>query len=175
MHSKAKARWGALGLVLAAAATAAAANHGPSSGDAEAIATIIAIDSAEIVHADLAMTRKLTDPVLAYVQDIRGDHADDAEEIAAEAEDLGVYPSSSDSVRSLETEADETVRTLDELDGASFEGAYLDGTIKCHSNALTRIDRLTRMDLSDGVKAHLKDMRENTMKHLDRAKALRNG
>lgn len=172
MRNKAKARVAALGLVLVAAA--AAASEGPSSGDAEAVATIIAIDSGVIIHADLAMTKTLTDPTLAYVQDIRGDHADDADDIADVAKELGIDAASSASVRSLETEVDELVRKLDELNGIVFEKAYLDAMATCHTNALATIDRLTRLDLSKDVRDHLKDMREHAQKHLSKAKALRN-
>lgn len=175
MHKKAKARVAALGLVLVAAATAAAAGLGAGPGDAEAFATIIAIDSVGIVHADLAMTKKLSDPVLAFVQDIRGDFADDADDIADIAKDLGVDAASTPGVRALESEGDETVRKLDELDGAEFEKAYLTAMISGHTNALATMDRLTRLDLSDGVKAHLREMREHFEKHLIRGKALRNG
>jgi predicted outer membrane protein len=174
MGNESKAQLATVGLVLMAAVTVAA-TRGASPGDAEAIATIMAIDSAEIIHADLAMTKQLSDPVLAYVQDIRGDYADDADDIADIARDIGVEKAWSPDIRTLETEADEMVRKLDELEGPGFEKAYLDATISCQTKALAAIDRLTRMDLSEGVKAHLKDMREHVQKHLGKARALRNG
>ena len=175
MRNKARARVGAFGLVLAAAATAAAATHGASPGDAEAVATLMVIDSGVIIHADLAMTKKVSDPILAYVQDMRGDHADMADDIADIASDLNLPHATSQSVRALETEADELVRTLDELDGPQFEKAYVDAMVKCHTNALATFDRLARMDLSDGVKAHIRETREHAQKHLVKAKTLRIG
>lgn len=175
MQRKARDRMGAFALVLIAAATAAAKELRPAEGDAEAIAIMIAIDSTEIIHADMAMTKKLRDPVLAFVQDIRGEHADDAEEIADIAEDLNVHPGSFPSVRALHVECDDLVRKLDEFDGEQFEKEYLGSAITSHTNALATIDRLTRMDLSDDVKDHLKEMRERAAKHLAKAKALRNG
>ena len=175
MHKKAKARFGALGLVLAAAATAAASGLGAAPGDAEAVATIMAIDSTGIIHADLAMTKKLSDPVLAFVQDIRGNFADGADDIADIADELGVDGASTPSVRALEVEGDETVRKLDELDGVEFEKAYLASTISSHTNALATLDRLMRLELSEGVKGHIKEMREHFEKHLVKAKVLRNG
>lgn len=174
MDRKGRARMGAFGLVLVAAATAAATS-GPAAGDAEAIATLIAIDSSEIIHADMAMTKKLSDPVLAFVQDIRGQHADDAEEIGDVAEDLNIHPAISPAVRALQTECDDLVRKLDEFDGSDFEKAYLASMISGHTNALATINRLTQMDLSDDVKDHLKEARDRATKHLAKAKSFRIG
>lgn len=175
MRKDAKTGLAAVSIILAVAATAAFSPK-PAPGDADAIAFAIAVDSGEMMIADLALSKKASAAISAYAKDVREDHEHDLKDIMQTATKVNVVPARSGLIDTLQMNMKETFTKLSALDGKDFDTVFLDEMIMGHTKALDMINnRFLQSDLSSDVKDEITDMKKDVEEHLAKAKTLKNG
>ncbi len=145
-----------------------------TSGDAQAFASIIAIDLNEVLAAAAAQQKKISQPVKDFakmMQEAHGAHMVDTMQLAQR---LGVTPINTPSVEKIQKDGAGELGKLIPLDGEPFASAYLDAMVKCHTDVLGMLDStLIPAASSDQLKGQLTKTRADIAAHLETAKALR--
>jgi putative membrane protein len=159
------------------AAVTAALMFGPASAqtapDAEALATLMAVNDHEIKTAELAIDKKVSGPVLDYAKMMDDEHSKNQEQTRQLSQSAGVSPMESDKVAALKSKTKAERDRLAKLEGAEFEAAYVDAMVKDHTEVLGKLDKeLLPKAANPAVAAHLKTTREHVAMHLEKAKAL---
>lgn len=142
-------------------------------GDALALALLIAMDEHEILAAEIARRKLLSQPVADYAKTLFDEHSAHrarSEEIRRAILAEAVEP---DELKPVSAAREAAREQLEDLDGEQFETAYLDARVKEHAEAIAVIDRrLLALAKNDDVVAHLRATRGHLAAHLERAKFL---
>jgi putative membrane protein len=141
-----------------------------STSQADALALLIVMDEHEIAAADQALMKKVSGPVLAYAQMMKDDHA---KNLAATTR-LGGAASTASAVSGLHDQGEADLEALAAVqDGAAYEKAYVDATVRNHAEALALIDdTVLPAANADNVRRHFTATRATVARHLKQAKAL---
>lgn len=141
--------------------------------DAEVLSTVIAIDSGDVLTANLALQKHVTDRTRDYARAIKTEEEANIADAAAVARRLNARLGTSPAGEQLKHEAEDTRTQLAKLDGTAFEGAYLAAMVKAHTNTLSTIDtRLVVRSISPDVKTFIAGTRAHVADHLDKATTL---
>jgi putative membrane protein len=176
MRKTAYAGLATLALTLVAAAPSQTSSRTASPGDADATAFGIAVDSGEMMLADLAISKKPTDEFMNYVTDLREDHKEHLSALISEAKKANVTVGMPAFVDSLKSKAMDVHNKVMGKTGADFEKAFLDEMIAGHTDALNTLNmRIMTQELSEGVKKEMDHLKRMVEEHLSKAKVLRNG
>jgi predicted outer membrane protein len=171
MRIKTRAGLATLAMLLVAAAP----NQQPP-GDAEAIAFVVAIDSGEMMLADVAIGKNPTDAFKNYVTDLREDHKEHLSATLSEASKASVSPGKWDVVDTLKAKTMDAHHKVMGKTGAEFEKAFLDEMITAHTTVLQTINtKFVDARLSSGIQKEMDHLKRMVEEHLNKAKVLRNG
>ena len=144
-----------------------------ATSDAEILAAVMAVDLNEIVAASIAKQEVLDSRATGYakmMKEMHGKHLFDTMKLSSK---LGIEPSCTAMVETIEKKGVDALTTLARLDGDEFQTAYVRSAIKCHTEALAMIDQnLMKAAKSNEVRQHLVEMRVIVADHLEKAKAL---
>ncbi len=147
---------------------------GTEGTDAEVLGFVFAVDINEILAAEQAETKKISQPVMDYARMLHTEHGANADKTLKLGKAINVTPSDTKAVDALNVKGAGELATLVPLDGKDFETAYLDAMIKGHTEVLDMIDnQLMKTAKNDALKAHLTETRGHVAMHLDQAKKLK--
>jgi predicted outer membrane protein len=147
---------------------------GTEGTDAEVLGFVFAVDINEILAAEQAETKKISQPVMDYARMLHIEHGANADKTLKLGKAINVTPSDTKAVDALNVKGAGELATLVPLDGKVFETAYLDAMIKGHTEVLAMIDnQLLKTAKNDVLKQYLTETRQHVAMHLDKAKSLK--
>jgi len=161
-----------LALSLQAQAPAPAAT--PNLSDAEVAHVAVTANAVDVDLATLAQGRTQTPAVRQFAQTMITDHRAVNAQAAALAKKLGVTPADNAVSQSLQTGAAAARKSLEALQGAAFDRAYLDREVAYHQAVLDAIDQLLVPTTENAeLKQLLVEVRPAIATHLAHAKQVR--
>lgn len=141
--------------------------------NADILDDLMVLDKNIIASARLAKEKAVNPSVRRFAAYLCKSHHHDLKQLRHLAHKLHVKPTSSSVATSLENRGAQKMQYLRSLNGAAFDRAYVDCTIKDHEEALRLIDNVLMKDAtSPALKRHLKSERHEIMMHLEKARAL---
>ncbi|HEX5012236.1 MAG TPA: DUF4142 domain-containing protein [Planctomycetota bacterium] len=142
-------------------------------GDAEVLATLVAVDENEIALAEQARDEAGDVAVLGYADMLHTEHTQHLEATRDLAKTIGVEPALTPEVSDLRQKGDEERETLGHAEGADYDRKYVDAMVKGHQDVLDLIDEhLVAKVSSPALKDHLEETRRHVAHHLERAQEL---
>ncbi len=147
---------------------------GTEGTDAEVLGFVFAIDINEILAAEQAETKKISQPVMDYARMLHTEHGANADKTLKLGKAINVTPSDTKAVDALTVKGAGELATLVPLNGKDFETAYLDAMIKGHTEVLDMIDnKLMKTAKNEKLKSHLTETRALVAMHLEQAKKIK--
>jgi predicted outer membrane protein len=137
------------------------------------VATIVAIDSAEVAAVTFAQSKNLSARVLEYVRALERDHRANLAKGRVVSRDVHLASRTRSSVASLQGKRAADLAELKDLEGRAFETAFLVQRIQADSDALNRIDSMLEPVKDLAIRQYAVESRTQIASHLERAKALR--
>ena len=128
---------------------------------------------AEVEAAELAAKKTKNADVQAFAQKMITEHGAALAKAEATVGKAGITPVASDASRELTTQAEQTMKRLEGLDGAEFDRAYIADQVKMHDQVLQTIDgKLMPAAENPELKTLLTEVRPVIAAHLEEARAL---
>ena len=146
----------------------------PNLSDAEVAHVAVTANAVDVDLAKFAQGRTRTAAVRQFAQMMITDHNAVNAQAAALAKTLGVTPADNAVSQSLQTGAAEARKSLEALQGAAFDRAYMDREVGYHQAVLDAIDTLLVPTTENAdLKKLLVDVRPAIATHLEHAKHVR--
>lgn len=144
-----------------------------AAGDAEVLASLIAVDMNEVLAAAEAEKKKISQPVLEYAKMLHVAHGMHMDKTMKLGQQIGTTPMITSSVETAQKKGAGDLASMITLDGNAFQQAYLDSMVKGHTDALSMIDNELMMKAkSDALRQHVTATRAEIAEHLQKAKSL---
>ncbi len=143
-----------------------------ASGDAEILASVVAVDLNEIGAAAQAETKKLSQPVMDYARMLHRDHGMNLGQTLKLGQQISLTPVITSKVEDLQNKGAGELAGLVPLDGDRFERAYVDAMVKGHTEVLGMLDGDLKTASNAALKTHLTATRAAVADHLAKAQAL---
>jgi len=143
-----------------------------TTGDAEILAQLMAIDETEVRAATVAQQKKVTGPVLRFAKMLEADHGRDIEDVQSLTQTLGLTLSDTTTVDQLHARGEEMMTRLAPLTGDDFGRAYVTQMVSGHREALQMIDDFLKTAQNEEVRQHLQQVRAKIATHLKEAERL---
>lgn len=148
-------------------------DNGNQKGDAEILASVIAVDLNEVLAAGAAQKKQISEPVMAYAKMLHEEHGKNMGKGMKLGQQIDVTPIDTAAVEKLKTKGAGELAALIPLDGEAFEKGYLQAMVKGHMEVLSMIDgKLLQTADNDALKEHLTETRTHVAAHLEQAKQL---
>lgn len=147
---------------------------GKTSGDAEILSMIIAVDMNEIVAAmEVAKKKGLNAPVVEFAKTMHTEHGKNSSETMDLAAKLGVVPLDTEKSEQLRVKGATELSNLIPMEADKFGKAYVEMMVQGHTEVIELIDKelLPKVE-NEALKAHLTMMREHIAMHLEKAKEI---
>jgi len=164
-------------VMLALVATAMQAQKpaaAPDLTDPEVAHVAVTANAIDVELATFAQGRTTTNAVRQFARTMITDHNAVNAQAAALAKKLGVTPADNAVSQSLQSGAAEARKSLEPLQGAAFDRAYLDREVAYHQAVLDAIDKLLVPTTENAeLKKLLVDVRPAVATHLEHAKHVR--
>ena len=162
-------------LVLAASLQAQnPAPEAPNLSDPEVAHVAVTANAIDVDLAQFAQSRTRTAAVRQFAQTMITDHNAVNAQAAALAKKLGVTPADNAVSQSLQAGAADARKSLEPLQGAAFERAYMDREVAYHQAVLDAIDTVLVPTTENAeLKKLLVDVRPAIAAHLEHAKQVR--
>lgn len=146
----------------------------PALSDPQIAHVAVTANAIDVELAELAQSRTSSAEVRAFARTMITDHTAVNEQAAALAQRLGVTPEDNDVSRSLKDGAAKARRSLEALQGAAFDRAYMDREVAYHQAVLNALDKVLIPGASNAeLRTLLQQVRPAVAAHLDHAKQLR--
>ncbi len=140
--------------------------------EAEALATVAAIDLNEIGAAASAHKKDISQPVKDYAMQLHQSHGMNIDKTLKLGQQIGATPVITPAVEQLQKKGAGELAAFVQLDGKAFEQAYVEAMVKGHTEALAKLDMLQKSATNAELKQHLAATRDDVAGHLEKAKAL---
>lgn len=137
-----------------------------TTGDAEILAQVIALDENEVDLARAAQGKNVTSPVQKYAKMIEQDHGRDMEQVRALAGKLGLTLATTTTVDQLHAKGQEAMSRLAPLTGEQFGRTYMTEMVNAHREALQMLDDFLKAAQNEELKQHLIGLRAKIAMHL---------
>ena len=146
----------------------------PNLTDPEVAHVAVTANAVDVELAKFAQTRSHTPAVRQFALTMIADHNAVNAQAAALAGKLGITPADNAVSQSLQAGAAEARKTLEALQGAAFDRAYMDREVGYHQAVLDAIDKLLVPTTENAeLKKLLVDVRPAIATHLEHAKHVR--
>lgn len=160
---------------FAATALLQAQSPAPNLSDAEVAHVAVTANSIDIDLAKVAQARSRNEAVRQFASTMITDHSAVNQQAGALAGRLGVTPKDNAVSQSLLTGAADARKTVDALEGAAFDRAYMAREVAYHQAVLDALDGLLIPTTENPeLKKLLVDVRPAIATHLDHATRVRN-
>jgi len=143
-----------------------------TTGDAEILAQVMALDENEVQAARAAQDRKVTGPVLRFAKMIEQHHRQDMQDVRALGVKLGLTLTTTTTVEQLHAKGEEAMSRLSPLTGEEFGRAFMTEMVNGHREALQMLDDFLKTAQNDELKQHLTAVRQKIAMHLQEAEKL---
>lgn len=143
-----------------------------TTGDAEILAQLKAIDENEVRAATVAQSKRLAGPVNRFAKMLEQDHGRDIEDVQQLTTSLGLTLSDTTTVDQLHERGDETMTRLAPLTGNEYARSFVTEMVNGHREALQMIDDWLKTAQNQEVKQHLQAVRDKVAAHLKEAEKL---
>jgi putative membrane protein len=141
--------------------------------DGEILAYINAINTNEINAAQEAKRQDISQAARDYAAMLQTEHENNKQQTDQLAASQNISMTESEGVNNLKQKGQYLLTRLQNLDGESFESAYIQAMIEDHQNGLNLIDnQLVPQADNEAVKQHLSQTRQAIEKHLQQAQQL---
>jgi len=171
----------ALGPAAAAAGTPGAAQStetataATSLNDAQVAELASDVNQAEIDQARLAVSHVKTPQVAQLAKHMLSDHQGIGQRMTALLLAQGIHPAGSGTSAELQSNAKQTLSSLQGKSGADLERDYVDAQIREHKEALELFDNKLIPNAKDPqLKAYLEEVRAKVASHLALAQSVQN-
>jgi putative membrane protein len=146
----------------------------PNVIDGQSLATTEAVNSGEILLADLALERSTDPAVLALANDLTSDHLGAQVFQEQLVDELDIVPLPNIASLSLDAQVAIAFQVLINLPPEQFDRAYVDSQIAIHVQVLAVLDVLILpFTIEDDVYAYMAAMRASVADHLRHARVVR--
>ncbi len=171
MKSSALSIAGALIVAGGALAQGAAPAAGPN--DAQIASIVVTANQVDIDAGKLAEAKASTKEVKAFGKQMVTDHSGVNQQAVALVTKLKVTPEDNPTSQSLKAGGVQNVKTLEGLQGAAFDKAYVDHEVVYHEQVLDAIDKtLVPNAKNEELKALIVKVRPAFVAHLEHAKMI---
>jgi len=148
-------------------------NDESEKGDAEALATLIALDENEVLASAEVLKRQLKPTVKEYALMLQKAHGKNAVASMKLGGDINVTPIESPTVDELRVKGAGNLAALIPLEGEEFEKTYIVAMISGHKEVLKMIDtELSEKVKNKDLKNHIFETRAHVASHLEQAIAI---
>ena len=137
-----------------------------TTGDAEILAQVIALDENEVDLARAAQQKNVTGAVQRYAKMMEQDHGQDMETVRALAGRLGLTLTTTTTVDQLHAKGQEAMSRLAPLTGEQFGRSYMTEMVNGHRGALQMLDDFLKTAQNEELKQHLTAVRTKIAMHL---------
>jgi len=137
-----------------------------TTGDAEIMAQVIALDENEVNAARAAQQKNVAAPIQRYAKMIEQHHSKDMEEVRALSDKLGLTLTTTATVDQLHAKGEESMSRLAPLAGEEFDRAFVTEMVNGHREALQMLDDFLKTAQNDELKQHLTAVRTKIAMHL---------
>jgi putative membrane protein len=145
----------------------------PALTDANVAAIVVAANDAEIDLGKLAQSKTKNQQVKSFAKQMETDHTAVNKNATDLAGKLHLTPENNDTSNGLESGAKTMRESLEKMDGAAFDKAYVDNEVTYHEGLLATIDNTLLPATQDPeLKQLLTDTRPAVVAHLDHARKL---
>jgi putative membrane protein len=146
----------------------------PDLDDPEVAHVAVTANQIDVDLARLAQARAAADAVKSFAATMIRDHTAVNERAAALAARLGVTPADNDVSRSLQDGARKARATLEPLEGAAFDEAYIEREIAYHQAVLDALDTVLIPTTSNAeLERLLREVRPAIAAHLEHARQVK--
>lgn len=146
----------------------------PELNDAEIAHVAVTANAIDVEMARLAVSRASDPDVLRFARTMIEDHTAVNERAAKLVERLGVKPEPNEVSRSLREDAEAAREKLQDLNGASFDRAYIEREVTYHQAVLDALDELLIPGAENAeLRSLLQEVRPAIAAHLESARAIR--
>jgi predicted outer membrane protein len=137
-----------------------------TTGDAEILAQVMALDENEVDLARAAGQKNVTGPVQRYAKMIEEDHGRDMQQVRSLASTLGLTLTTTTTVDQLHAKGQEAMSRLAPLTGEQFSRTFMTEMVNGHREALQMLDDFLKTAQNDELKKHLTEARAKIAMHL---------
>lgn len=153
-----------------------AASSTKTSGDAEILSILLAVDTNEIVAAMEAGKKKLSEPVAEYAKMIHTQHGKHAGDTMKLGQKIDITPMDTEKTDALRIKGAGELAKIVPLDGEEFGAKYMEAMVAGHTEVLAMIDgELLKTAENEVLKKHLTETREHIAMHLEEGKKIQAG
>ncbi len=140
--------------------------------DDEIIAYLNEINHHEIKEAELALKKNVSPTVKDYADMMINDHKQSLSDTTALIEDTHIQPIETYKVKEFKRKGMKELDNISNLDGQSFQMAYVDNMIKGHKEALLFLEKAIKDARNNSLKDYLKKVHQTVSMHLKHAEKL---
>jgi len=137
-----------------------------TTGDAEILAQLKAIDENEMRAAATAQQKKVTGQVRKYARMLEQDHSMDLQDVQQLSDSLGLTMTDTTTVDQLHARGEEILSRLQPLTGDEFNRTFVTEMVNGHREALQMIDDFLKTAQNENVRSHLSQVRDKIAMHL---------
>jgi putative membrane protein len=160
-------------LIIAGGALAQGATPAAGPNDAQIASIVVTANQVDIDAGKLAETKGSTKEVKAFGKQMVTDHSGVNQQAVALVTKLKVTPEDNPTSQSLKAGGVANVKTLQGLQGAAFDKAYVDHEVAYHQQVLDAIDKtLVPNAKNEELKALIVKVRPAFVAHLEHAKMI---
>jgi putative membrane protein len=165
--------FGGLACLTLLAAGASGKADGTPPSDPQIVGIVVAANQIDIDAGKLAVKKAKSQEVRDFAQQMVKDHSALQKSVSDLGAKLHVKPEDSDTSRALKSQAEETTRKLQALQGTAFDKAYIDNEITFHQAV---INATSSVLIPNAHNAELKSALQNAAPlfegHLEHARRL---
>jgi len=160
-------------LIIAGGAVAQGAAPAAGPNDAQIASIVVTANQVDIDAGKLAEAKGSTPDVKAFGKQMVTDHSGVNQQAVALVTKLKVTPEDNPTSQSLKAGGADNVKTLQGLQGAAFDKAYVDHEVAYHQQVLDAIDKtLIPNAKNEELKALIVKVRPAFVAHLEHAKMI---
>jgi putative membrane protein len=137
-----------------------------TTGDAEILAQLKAVDENELRAAAAAQQKKVTGQVRKYARMLEEDHSKDLQDVQQLGDKLGLTLTATTTVDQLHARGEEILSRLSPLTGDEFNRTFVTEMVNGHREALQMIDDFLKTAQNEDVRSHLSQVRDRIAMHL---------
>lgn len=143
-------------------------------GDSDTAAILIAVNEGEVQQGNFATTRASSPAVRSFAEMLVTDHTNALGKWRDLTSRLNITPAENATSTQLRNGSQQTINALSTYTGSAFDRTFMQGQVDGHQWVLNTIDSLLPT-ASPATRDLLMTQRTSVVRHLDRAREIRNG
>lgn len=132
--------------------------------DPEIASVAVVANQSDISYAKVALARSTNPEIKTFANTMIKDHNSVIEQAVKLVKKLSVTPKTNEVSKSLETQAEETLKTLNAVSAKDFDKTYIDNEVKYH---VAVIDAVKGLLIPESNNAELKELLQGVLPVLE--------